>query len=203
MKRIARLILVVGALLVGGFPALAASAGGNHVMIVGMASSQVCLTDTWHGPPYGNSNLDIASYNPMNQCPNGFYNDAAGRNTYWQSYRVSGNGMYFEVVPYTGSCTGVQLDVYDNSTWGALGNYWYVHISKSVANGDWWNTAASGYTVTWLGQVLNPDSCGAWSGPHVHQGGDNGGGTALYRNTSLPGVNSIISSTSTIHTYSW
>lgn len=197
--------LAVCALLVGGFSAARADAGGNHVMIVGMASTQACITTSWHGPPLGNSNLDLATYNPMYQCPNGAYNDAAGRNTYWQSQHVSGTGMYVEVVPYTGSCTGVQLDVYDNSSWAALGNYWYVHISKGVSNGYWWNTTGGGYyTIVWLGQVLASEVGGcAWSGPHVHQGGDNSGWTALYRNTSLPGANSIINSTSTIHTYSW
>lgn len=202
-RRLFATILGTFTLLIGAISAAPANASGNHVMIVGMASTQACITTSWHGPPVGNSNLDISSYNPMNQCPLAAFNDAAGRNTYWQSYRVSGNGMYAEVVPYTGSCTGVQLDVYDNSTWQALGNYWYVHISTGLGTGAWWNTAAAGYTIVWLGQVLNPDSCAAWTGPHVHQGGDNSGWTALFRNTGLPGANSIIPSTSTIHTYQW
>lgn len=53
-----------------------------------------------------------------------------------------------------------------------LGDYWYMHVDSILPNGQSWSSG-SGWTVSDIGTVAASDPCGAWTGPHVHQAGDN------------------------------
>jgi hypothetical protein len=201
---VALLVAFTMTLGLGSLVATSVIGVGHHRMVVGLATT-VCQTDGWHGPPTGNSSVDLATYNPMSNCPSAMYNNTAGKPNYWYSERISGNHMFLEILPYTGSCTGVRIGAWSpNDGWPGLGDYWYVHIAPSIDVGEWWDTASFGYTAVHMGTVLSSEVGGCqWTGPHVHQGGDNSGWSAIYRNTSLPGPFNTITPLTTVNRYEW
>jgi hypothetical protein len=157
----------------------------EHRMIVGIATTVACITQWWHGDPTGTSSLDLATYS-NNGCGSAQQNTTAGKSVYWQSYHYSGWAMLVEVIPYSGSCNGaVRLRPRDSSNGAALGDYWYTHVAPGVSVGTMWYAEHNfWWTFRYVGTVLASDTGCPWTGPHVHQGGDNSSWTAVYRNLS-------------------
>jgi hypothetical protein len=160
-----------------------ALAGGEHRVIVGLATTCANITTWWHGDPTGNSSLDLVKCSGATS-----YSEV-----YWQSYHYSGVSMYLEVVPYTGICTGVRIRSYRSEyPYSSLGDYWYTHVAPYVTVGtSWFAQANFGWTIRALGFVTPSENqnclnAGLWYGPHLHQGGDNSWWTAIYRNTAIP-----------------
>lgn len=177
-----RLASVVAGIMVVLAGVMPASAGGEHRVIVGLATTCADITNWWHGAPTGTSSLDFVKCSGTTQ-----YSEV-----YWQSYHYSGYSMYIEVIPYTGICTGARVRAYRSDyPWSSIGDYWFVHVAPYVTVGtNWYADANFGWSIRVVGFVTPSENqnClnqGLWTGPHLHQGGDNSLATAIYRNTSL------------------
>ena len=212
MMRTQELTAVVIGILAGLFTVLlltTTSAGAvtaEHRVIVGLATTNADITTNWHSP---GSNLDLTNNN-------GATVDA---NVYWQSRHTSGaRGMDATTINHAGYCTGQDIYISDGTTGAALGNYWFVHIHDTIGSGTWfWVAANFNWTLQYIGKVngasdenadcKNPPfaSPTLWTGPHLHQGGDNGAGTAVYTNYSIPDpVNPTGNySANWMHKYQW
>lgn len=185
-----------------------ADAGGEHRLIVGLATTSSCISTWWHGLPTSSSSLDLLRTSD-GTCSG--TNTSAYTNVYWQSYHYSGSSMYVEAISHTGTCTGIDVRVYDAVSWNSLGNYWWVHVAPYITPGDYWYAAANnGWTIESVAFVTPSENqecrnAGLWTDPHLHQGGDNSGGTALYRNTGLSNPISPTGDTTWnwVNRYSW
>ncbi len=152
---------------VGAFVTAPPDAESSQVrLIVGMNTTNAKLSWGWH-PGGTRDSLDIIN--------NG--GATAGTAVSWMSIRMAGSvKVRVTTVAYTGTCTGVRMDVQNDVTDVQLGDYWYVHISPAVSVGTTWKDG-QGWTVQQVGTVLSQEnaSCvnaGLWSGPHLHQGGE-------------------------------
>lgn len=170
---------------IAGVAALS-NGGGAHAdedrMVSGLDGTSLYITQGWHSP---GTSLDLVR------------NDGgatAGSNVAWKSVKEAGSrAMYMTTVQYGGLCTGVQLRVQADSFSGQdLGDYWFVHISPAVGVGTSWKSIniVGGFTTQNLGTDLADENAtcknnGLWTGPHLHQGGDNSPNTALYTNWAL------------------
>lgn len=158
-------------------------ADGEHRVIAGIATTCADITTWWHGDLTGTSSLDLV------KCSG----TTAYFEVYWQSYHYAGTSMYLEVVPYTGLCTGARVRAYRSDyPYSQLGDYWFTHVAPYVTVGtSWFAQANYGWTIRSIGFVTPSENqnclnAGLWSAPHLHQGGDNSGWTAIYRNTGIP-----------------
>lgn len=147
-------------------------------LIVGMHTNTARATTWWHSGSTGNSSLDFAPYDPA---------DTVGMSVSWQSNHREGSvGLRVTVIPDVGRCKQTRVSTKPNGGTTNLGDYWFLHVDNSVAPGIIWTTATSGWTIRYVGSIAGSDTCSAWDGAHLHQGGDNSSWTAVYRNTTLP-----------------
>lgn len=189
------IVAAVAAAVVAAGRAHRAAAGPfdfQHSIIVGLAMTASTVTGPWHGTGVAGStdtsagsNLDLSNYpNDPGTLP--------GTAVYWQSHGMDppdpfgsfyNRDMAVYAGIYTGSCTAVTMNAYDGSTGVYLGSHWFVHIQPDMAASQ--GLTASGAPYTWsiklMGTVLGAEVCAAWTGPHLHQGGQNVG-TNLYTN---------------------
>jgi hypothetical protein len=156
-------------------------------LVVGIASSWSNFgTGGWHGP---GTNLDL----------NTGLGTTAGMSVYWQSAYISGSrGMDATTVYHPGSCTGQDIYVADGTTGSPLGNYWFVHIQGIGAGSYFWVGTGTTWTIKYMGSILSDEAPACknavpplWTGPHLHQGGDNTASTKIYTNWGLTGTNPI------------
>lgn len=149
------------------------TAYGSHNdqrLIVGLATTDALVSTWWHS----GSNLDLVLTSGTTQ----------GTSTYWQSYRIGGTAsMTVTVIQGSTSCKNTRVSVYHSGN--NLGDYWFFHLDNRPGVGTNWSTG-SGFTIAWVGSVAGSEFGGCpWTGPHLHQGGDNSAWTALFTNWNL------------------
>ena len=114
--------------------------------------------------------------------------NAEGESIYLNAENIDGYyHVYYDVLNYGTSCTGLTLDFYkhppggDPSTYVLLGKANFVHIEDSPS---WtsYDIVPSDSDGRWIGYVKETE-CGS-SGPHLHHG-RNTWGTVLNENTSI------------------
>lgn len=162
----------------------------EHRIIVGLATTSAYVTTWWHGP---GSALDLDFVGGGSQYTS----------VYWQSRHMNGTAMLAWLGTYPGTCTGVEVEVYDDGSLGYyryLGQFWYTHIGQGIPSGSyWWVSANFGWTLQYLGSVLAGESAacvnaGLWRGPHLHQAGDNSA-APIYTNWNLSSFGNPINPT--------
>ena len=153
----------------------------EHRLIVGLATSDAIVRITTSPPPWWHTegqSLDLWA----NTVPTG------NMNVYWQSWHQAGTtAMTVRVIDVPNSCTETRVEVKDASTGIVLGgNYFFKHLNAELAPNTTWTAAANNsWTIRWVGTVrTSTDTC-AWSGIHLHQGGNVTG--ALLYNGPRPG----------------
>lgn len=171
MRRISRRITAVVAavvslaLLAGFLPVTRAYAStAQHDIMIGLAVANAYVSQGWHSP---GQSIDLQNAG----------GSTAGVSVYSQTKWISGDAMVAYKASYISDCTGIKAE-YKTGGGATLGRTAYVHINVSGSIPSSWNMAASGWTVEYLGSVINPepnapgqggnDNC-AWTGPHEHQ----------------------------------
>jgi hypothetical protein len=163
--------------LAAGTPSqIAHAAGGTHSIVQGLDGCGTIDHFGWHGSEYNQSALDL---NFVAGCGND-----AGADVY---LKADGSGtIQAYAVDHPTNCSGVDVEFYDLDTGAYLGTEYYTHIveGEGVIGSSW--AMDSDGTALLLGQVkADEDDLCPWTGPHLHQGGDNRPSTALYTNWGI------------------
>jgi hypothetical protein len=198
-------IVVAAVTLLAGSLGTAYASTTEHDIGIGIATTQIYVTQGWHTP---GKSLDMTN----NAAP------TVGSTVYSQTRKISGNDMTAYKATYTSGsgCTGVRA-LYKTSGGVTLGDTAYVHIAVSGSIPTSW-TMGSGYTLAYMGTVLGtePTPCGpgagscpnppqagicdAWTGPHLHQSEAVATGAGRY-NSGVSGGNTYAGSTWLHHLY--
>jgi hypothetical protein len=159
-------IYVVAVGIISYFSAQSAFAAVNVSKHPNAFQAQSSISGTWHDCTNCSEDaLDM--YDPNNDCFD-YSPDNCDRVFFW----YQGQNQYaadYTITQYGGSCAGrtVTVRYYDGSIWKQLIRLNYVHLKAmtSLTSGSLSYAQHFSYEV---GKTWDSETCGAWSGPHLH-----------------------------------